>query len=177
MQALARTLVMAMGGLLFVVPPASAQREAQEEADAKTIASYRLTLSALRKYEAIADHLSTWLKTQPAAQVEQAGASASSSNDDMSIDEMAKEVVKVKAVADALQKAGMTSREYVIFTFALAEAGLYVEMKKRGLADDPEDTNPANIKFVEDNAAVLKALQTKVESVNKGLERVRKAGS
>ena len=176
MLALAHMLTVATGALLLIVPTASAQREAQQEADAKAIAGYRLTLSALRKYEAITDQLTAWLKTQRAAQVEQAGKAGDSSDDDMSIDEMAREITKIKAFADALQKAGMTPREYVMFSFALMEASLHVAMKKQGLADEPEDIHPANIRFVEANAALLEALQARVENVNMGLARIRKAG-
>ena len=162
-------LRLAAVALLVLTPAASAQKEAQEAADAKAVAAYRLTMPALKKYEAVADQLVAWLKTNP---VPQAG-EAVSSRDDMSIDEMASEIVKVKAVASALQKAGMTPREYVVFTLAMAEAGIGVAMKKMGHAPDAP---AANVKFMEDNATLIAALQKKVESANEGLERYQKKG-
>lgn len=42
----------------------------QTPADAREIAAYRLTPAALKKYDAVADHLVAWIKSNPEAQAE-----------------------------------------------------------------------------------------------------------
>lgn len=99
-------------------------------------------------------------------------------SDDPSIDDIAAAIAKMPPVANALRRAGLTSREYVVMSLALFEAQAYVSLKQQGLITEiPKDANTANVKFVQDNAAVLKLLYEKLEKVNKAFELPTKKGS
>jgi hypothetical protein len=86
----------------------------------------------------------------------------------MSISEMAKKASEIKPFADALRQAGMTPREYAIWTMAYLEAAMVVSLKQSGMTKEiPKDANLANAKFVEDHMADLQAIQKEFEQIKK----------
>ena len=81
-------------------------------------------------------------------------------NNAKSISDMAAEIQKEPRMTAALQSAGLTPREYAKFMLAILQAGFAAGMQKAGLLKTvPEGTNPANIKWVNDHEAELKAMQ------------------
>jgi hypothetical protein len=206
----ARMLTTAVSTLTCLAPGISAQQRAG--ADEKEIEAYRLTLPALKKYEAVADHLAAWAKTNPEVQAHirlqasidslskkeelteaeearleklreqlekiEASNEPQKMDDDMDIADVVAEITKHKPMVDALQKAGISAREYVVFSFALLEAGMYAAMKQQGMINDiPKDANAANIRFVEQNGPALQAAGAKMDKVSKALAGVTKKGS
>jgi hypothetical protein len=90
---------------------------------------------------------------------------------DPSVDEIAAEISNIPAASSALRSAGLSAREYVIMALALFEAQAFASFKQQGItASIPAEANHANIKFVQDHAAVLKRMSEKLEKVNKAYE-------
>ena len=81
-------------------------------------------------------------------------------NDAATISEMAAGIQKEPRLAGALQREGLTPREFSKFMLAMLQAGFAAGMQKAGLLKTtPEGTNPANIKWVIDHEADLKKMQ------------------
>lgn len=87
---------------------------------------------------------------------------------DESLSQMAKKISEYKPIADALRQAGMTPREFAVWTMAYAEAAMAVSLKQAGMTKDiPKDVNLANVKFVEDHMAEITAMQQEYERITK----------
>jgi hypothetical protein len=81
-------------------------------------------------------------------------------NDAATISEMAAMIQKEPRLAGALQREGLTPREFSKFMLAMIQAGFAAGMQKAGLLKTtPEGTNPANIKWVLEHEAALKKMQ------------------
>lgn len=94
--------------------------------------------------------------------------------DDMDFTQMAAEIQKWKPAADALRKAEITAREYLVFNFALLEAWMYALLRKQGTSTEiPKDVNRENLKFVEQNYALIEAMNKRMEQANEALKGVK----
>jgi len=81
-------------------------------------------------------------------------------NDAATISEMAANIQKEPRLAGALQREGLTPREFSKFMLAMMQAGFAAGIQKAGLLKTtPEGTNPANIKWVLDHEAELQKMQ------------------
>ena len=81
-------------------------------------------------------------------------------NDAATISEMAAMIQKEPRMSGALQREGLTPREFSKFMLAMIQAGFAAGMQKAGLLKTtPEGTNPANIKWVLEHEADLKKMQ------------------
>lgn len=81
-------------------------------------------------------------------------------NDAATISDMAATVQKEPRLATALQREGLTPREFSKFMLAMFQAGFAAGMQKAGLLKTtPEGTNPANIKWIIEHEADLKKMQ------------------
>lgn len=81
-------------------------------------------------------------------------------NDAATISDMAAAVQKEPRLAGALQREGLTPREFSKFMLAIFQAGFAAGMQKAGLLKTtPEGTNPANIKWVIEHEDTLKKMQ------------------
>lgn len=81
-------------------------------------------------------------------------------SDAATISEMAAGIQKEPRLAAAIQREGLTAREFSKFMIAMIQAGFAAGMQKAGLLKTtPEGTNPANIKFVLDHEADLQKMQ------------------
>lgn len=81
-------------------------------------------------------------------------------NNANTISEMAAEVQKQPLMAAALQREGLTAREFSKFMLGMIQAGFAAGLQKAGmLKTTPEGTNPANIKWVVEHEAELQKLQ------------------
>jgi len=81
-------------------------------------------------------------------------------NDAATISEMAALIEKEPRMSGALQREGLTAREFSKFMLAMFQAGFAAGMQKAGLLKTtPEGTNPANIKWILEHEADLKKMQ------------------
>ena len=81
-------------------------------------------------------------------------------NDANTISDMAAKIQKFPPMVSALQREGLTAREYAKFMMAMLQAGLAAGFQKAGLLKElPEGTNPANVKWILANEAELAKLQ------------------
>ena len=86
-----------------------------------------------------------------------------------SLSEMEANIRKSPPIANALQSAGMSPREYSTFMMAMIQASMVAGFKKAGMMKElPKDVNPDNVKFVEEHEAELKAMQAEFEKLAKG---------
>jgi hypothetical protein len=86
-----------------------------------------------------------------------------------SLTEMEAGIRKSPPIANALQSAGMTPREYATFMMAMIQASMVAGFKKAGMLKEiPKDVNPENVKFIEAHEAELKAMQAEFEKLAKG---------
>lgn len=81
-------------------------------------------------------------------------------NDAKTISDMAAKIQKFPPMAAALQREGLTARDYAKFMMAMLQAGLAAGFQKAGLLKElPEGTNPANVKWILANEAELAKMQ------------------
>ena len=86
-----------------------------------------------------------------------------------SLSEMEASIRKSPPIANALQTAGMSPREYATFMMAMIQASMVAGFKKAGMMKElPKDVNPENVKFIEEHEAELKAMQAEFEKLAKG---------
>ena len=85
---------------------------------------------------------------------------AMSWNNAKTLSEMAAQIQKEPRMAAALQREGLTAREFSKFMLGMIQAGFAAGLQKAGmLKTTPEGTNPANIKWIIDNEAELQKIQ------------------
>ena len=81
-------------------------------------------------------------------------------SDAQNISDMADKIQKFPPMAAALQREGLTARDYAKFMMAMLQAGLAAGLQKAGMLKElPEGTNPANVKWIIDHEADLKKMQ------------------
>jgi hypothetical protein len=81
-------------------------------------------------------------------------------SDANTISEMAAKIQKFPPMVTALQREGLTARDYAKFMMAMLQAGLAAGFQKAGLLKEmPEGTNPANVKWIIANEAELARMQ------------------
>lgn len=86
-----------------------------------------------------------------------------------SLSEMEANIRKSPPIANALESAGMSPREYSTFMMAMIQASMVAGFKKAGMMKElPKDVNPENVKFIEEHEAELKAMQAEFEKLAKG---------
>jgi hypothetical protein len=86
-----------------------------------------------------------------------------------SLSEMEANIRKSPPIANALQSAGLSPREYSTFMMAMIQASMVAGFKKAGMMKElPKEVNPENVKFVEEHEAELKAMQAEFEKLAKG---------
>jgi TolA-binding protein len=86
-----------------------------------------------------------------------------------SLSEMEQGIAKVPGLARALEREGLSPREYAKFMLAMLQAGM-VQGFSRGKVDYsklPPGVNADNVKFIEEHKAELEALQAEFESLGK----------
>ena len=162
-----RTFPIAFALLVGVPPNLTAQN--WSAADDKELGAYRLTPQAVQKYEALARHLAEWAKTDAKAQAaikQQGRIEPESDDEELGITALVAKVTPHKPFVDALQKAGMTPREFVVFSLALLEGTMNAYMKQTGdKSVTPAELNHPNTKFADQRYAELVALRQKVDSL------------
>ena len=104
--------------LLMLLAPVVIEAQNPADRDAKGIADYMLTEPALAEYKQ-AMH-----KLQPL--IAQLPQDCERENGSTSLKEMATRMDAIPGVKSALKAAGMTSREYLVFTWSVFQSGMAV---------------------------------------------------
>jgi hypothetical protein len=127
---------------MALTPVAQAQK--LPDADASEVAAYTLTEAAFAKYVAATHNLR--------------GIKIEDCDDDTGPKNITQTAARIDAVPGAkaaVQSAGLTSREYVVFTFSLMQNGIASHLMDRPGAKLPAGTNPANVEFFRKHSAAM----------------------
>jgi len=163
MLVLGRRFAVASLLALMVAPAAAAQQQAGSSADMREISAYRLSMAGLGKLEKAVQKL----EALPAEALAEATADDGADSNGQTLTEMAATIDRHPLIANALKGAGMSSREYSVATMALLQAATWAEMKKQGMASQiPADVSAANITFVEQHGAEIKALIDRMKKLS-----------
>ena len=121
--------------------------------DAKEVQNYVLTDAGLAKYSQAARRMAVMDAAQTGA-CEQ----SEDGDDSQSISEVAAKLDRYPAAKNTIEEAGMTTREYVVFSFALLQTGLAVWGAEQ--SGGKATVSAANVAFYKKNEAFLKKLDT-----------------
>jgi hypothetical protein len=122
---------------------------AAQDRDAQEAASYKLTEVGLANYAKASGKL---------AELPSACDEDEEDSDVESIDGMVAKLNSLPGAQAAIQSAGMTSREYVVFTFAMLQAGIAAWGIDQG-GKLPAGMSQANIDFYRKHADDLKQIE------------------
>lgn len=113
-----------------------------DNADAQTLAAYRLTDEAVGNFTQASRNLVAALRKDPSLERSLEG------SDDSSIEETAAAYDAQPAVRKAIESADMTSKEYITFTYSLFQAGLAAWLvEEYGQQELPEGTPRENVDY------------------------------
>jgi septal ring factor EnvC (AmiA/AmiB activator) len=88
--------------------------------------------------------------------------------DSKTLAEMEARIKKFQPLMQALQKEGLTAREYGKFWMAFIQAAFAQGFQKAGMLKElPPDINPENVRFIEEHAAEIAALQKEFEALER----------
>jgi hypothetical protein len=131
---------------------------AAQDADSQEVTRYTLTDAGLAKYTKASQNLAALPGGSPGCA--QDDDSDSESN---SISELAAKIDAAPGAKAAVQSAGMTSREYIVFSMSLLQSGLAAWAIAQPGGKLPPGVNKANVDFVNSHGPQLDQL--------KGLDR------
>jgi hypothetical protein len=123
-----------------------------QDADTAEVQRYVLTDAGLAKYSQATKKLAS-LPRDPAACSDEGDGSGS-----QSIDQMAAKLGAVPGAKAAVQAAGMSLREYVVFSMSLLQNGLAAWALDQPGGKLPQGVSKANVDFVRKHDAQLKQL-------------------
>jgi hypothetical protein len=146
-----RTLRIAGGWLAALVILVSASPIASaQDADTQEISRYTLTDAGLAKYTSA---------TQKLAAIP--GACAREDDEDSeshSLDEMVAKLNAVPGAKAAIQSAGVTTREYVVFSWSMLQTGMAAWAQGQSGGKLPPGVSQANVDFFKKHEAEMAAL-------------------
>ena len=122
------------------------------DAETREVRAYTLTEAGLEKYVAATRKLS--------------GIRLSCADDEPGVDSLAAAAAKIDAVPGAraaVQSAGMTSREYVVFAFALIENAIAAYALEQPGGALPPGISMGNVEFFREHAAEMEKLASETE--------------
>lgn len=119
--------------------------------DTQEIQNYVLTDAGLAKYSAATRKL--------AALPPDAAACEDDGDDSQSIDDVAAKLNALPAAKAAIQSAGLSTREYVVFSFSLLQTGLGAWAAEQPGGKLPPGVSKANVDFYKKHEADLKQLE------------------
>lgn len=134
---------------LLVAAFAPAVTRALDDRDTQEIAAYQLTDAAFAKYSQATRGLGALAKSLPAV--------CDDDDTEQSLTSIAAKMDAVPGIKAAIQAAGMTSREYLVFSVALLQAGLVASLQQPGAKPLP-GVNMANVGFFRAHKAAIDAL-------------------
>ena len=142
-------LLAACAAALLASPLAIAQ-----DRDSQEVSSYVLTDAGLAKYTQAARNIAA-LPAPPSGSCDD-----DDSSDSQSLDQVTAKFNAAPGVKAAIQSAGMTTREYVVFTFSLFQNGLAAWALTQPGGKLPAGTSKANVDFYNRHAAELQQLES-----------------
>lgn len=134
----------------FVLAPVAAGAQSLGDRDAKEIADYVLTDAALAKYTKAVHKLQP-LKSELQQDCDR-------EDTPKSLNDMAARMDGLPEVKAALKSAGMTSREYMVFSLSVFQTGMVAWALEQPGGKLPSGANMANIKFYRAHEAELNKL-------------------
>ena len=134
----------------LAAPPAVAQ-----DADSQEVMRYVLTEAGLAKYSQAARNLAALPGGGPAS----CDSDDDSDSESNSISDLASKLDAVPGAKAAVQKAGLSAREYIVFTMSLLQNGLASWAVKQPGGKLPPGVSKANVDFVDAHATQLEALK------------------
>jgi hypothetical protein len=145
------------------LPARARAQKTQADADMEALKNYRLTEAAMAKYIKASQNLVTLVKSKP----EWAKNIEKSQNDNASFADIAAFYDKIPPVRQALSSAGMSSREFVLFTFSMFQAGMGAWAMSQPGGKLPEGTPAENVAFYKKHEAQLKKLGEEMQAASK----------
>jgi hypothetical protein len=124
-----------------------------QDRDSQEVSSYVLTDAGLAKYMRAAKNIAT-LPTRPASSCDE-----DDSSDSQSLDQVTAKFNAAPGVRAAIQSAGMTTREYVVFTFSIFQNGLAAWALTQPGGKLPAGISKANVDFYNRHAAEIEKLE------------------
>jgi len=140
--------VLAAATMLLIVP----RLAETQDAGAQEVLRYTLTDAGLAKYSQATKQLA-------ALPDQERGVCDDEDTEAQSIDEMAARLDGVPGAKAAIQSAGMTSREYVLFSLSLLQNGLAAWAVSQPGGALPPGVSRANVDFLRKHDAQLKQLE------------------
>jgi hypothetical protein len=134
----------------FVLAPVAAGAQSLGDRDAKEITDYVLTDAALAKYTKAVHKLQP-LKRELQQDCDREDAPKS-------LNAMAARMDGLPGVKAALKSAGMTSREYMVFSLSVFQTGMVAWALEQPGGKLPPDANMANVNFYRAHEAELNKL-------------------
>jgi hypothetical protein len=139
-----------------LLAPAFSVAQEFAESDTREIASYVLNDASLDKYAKASRNLGEIAEQLPSNCDDEEGA--------QSLDEAAARLDAIPEVHEAIVSAGMTSREYVVFSFSLFQNGMAAWVLSQPGGTLPEGTSMANVDFYRQHEATFQELGSLTQS-------------
>jgi hypothetical protein len=160
-----RLLALAAAVLALLLVGSSAFAQAPSP-DAKAIAAYRLTDTGLNRFISASRGLAAVQRARPDADDADDDDDDDGDDDkDPSIDELAAIYERDPAARRALSAAGITSREYIIFSLSLFEAGMAAWLiEQHGWDKLPPNVARENVVFYQRNKARIDSVTAEIKS-------------
>src|SRR5262245_7934776 len=144
------SLAAALAALFLVQPSAKAA-----DADTQEVMAYTLTEAGLSKFTKAAQNLASLPNGGP----DQCDNDDDSDSESNSISDLAAKIDAFPGARAAVQSAGMTSHEYVVFTMSLLQNGLAAWALKQPGGKLPPGVKQANVDFVNSHGPQLDKLK------------------
>jgi len=135
---------------VFVLLPAIAYAEDETERDTAEITSYVFTEEGLEKFSQATRNLN--------ALEEDLSGSCEDNGSAQSLDDVAARMDAIPGVKSAIDSAGMSTREYLVFSFAMFQAGMAAWVVNETDGELPPDVSMANVEFYTSHQEELKSL-------------------
>jgi hypothetical protein len=131
------------------VRPLLAQGGGTPDADTKAMQSYRLTEASFSKYKQATRNMMEAARQHPEI------AKAEEDKEPTSLAEMAAIYDRHPPLKKALASAGLSSREYVLFTLSLFQAGMAASVAEQNGGKLPDGVSSENVDFYKTHAAEM----------------------
>jgi hypothetical protein len=151
---------------VLAVLVASPAVRADSKADEAAIENYRLTMPVLKKMVQVQENLFAAIKKDPSVATRYKRVIEIS---DESLDATVKKMDGVPELKQAIAKAGLTTREFLLATVAMVQAGMAGAMARQPRADTsklPANVR-ANMRFLEENQAAIAQLQKRTDEIER----------
>jgi hypothetical protein len=155
---------------LFASSPAV--HAASKSDDLAELQNYRLTLPVLKKLGQVQENIYDSIKKDPSVATKYQ--SDRDHGSDQSLEGAVKKMDAVPELKHAIDKAGLTTREYFLATMAMVQAGMAQMMLKGAGADASKLPSGvrANMKFMEQNQAAFAQIQNRSREIERETKKL-----